>query len=521
MDSTAPFAKPIELDRKIRDNRLAVVAPGSPILFGTPGVDVERGFLMRTQRLLVSFASIVALSCFESTASGQCNPAEVAKHTALDGALNDNFGIIVAMDGDTAIVGAWGADTAGGSDAGAAYAFIRDGVAWTQQAKLTAGDGATNDAFGLSAAISGDTAVVGSFLDDTPSGANAGSAYVFTRSGTVWTQQAKLTANDAATGDSFGISVAIEGDTIVIGAESDDTAGGVDAGSAYVFTRTGTVWTQQAKLTALDAAAGDRFGYSVSLSGNTAVVGAQSDDTAGGSNAGSAYVFTRCGFAWTQQAKLTASDGAGNDTFGVCVSVSGDSVIVGAYTDDTPGGANAGSAYVFTRSGVSWIQQDKLVAADGAAGDQFGVSVAIFGDIALIGAYTDDPPGGIDAGTVYAFARSNDSCGTAWSQQAIVAASDGAAGDVFGYAVALSRDSVVVGAFSDDTAGGVNAGSVYFLSLGCDIDGDGILDANDVCPNNLPGVPVDATGRPLRDCNGDCLYDGADIQCLVDEMLNQ
>lgn len=183
LDSTAPFAKPIELDRKIRDNRLAVVAPGSPILFGTPGVDVERGFLMRTQRLLVSFASIVALSCFESTASGQCNPAEVAKHTALDGALNDNFGIIVAMDGDTAIVGAWGADTAGGSDAGVA-----------------------GEALGYAVALSDDTAVVGAFSDDNGGGANAGAVY-FLMLGCDDDGDGLINANDACPGNSPGVPV--------------------------------------------------------------------------------------------------------------------------------------------------------------------------------------------------------------------------------------------------------------------------------------------------------------------------
>jgi hypothetical protein len=476
---------------------------------------------MRAFQSAIGSVAALCVATGAIQAWGQCAPVEVAKRTATDGALNDNYGIVVALNGDTAVVGAWGADTVNGVDAGAAYVLIRSGGVWTQQSKLIAQDGATNDNFGLTVAVSGDTAVVGASNNTTPAGAGAGAVYVFTRNGTTWSQQAKLIASDGAAGDSFGISVAIEGDTIVIGAESDDTTGGVDAGSAYVFTRSGTFWTQQAKLTASDGAAGDRFGYSAALSGSTAIIGAQGDDTAGGSNAGSAYVFIRCGTVWTQQAKLTASDGAANDLFGVSVAVSGDIAVAGAYTDDTPAGANAGSAYVFTRSGASWVQQAKLTASDAAAGDQFGVSVAIDTDTIVVGAYTDDTPAGADAGSVYVFTRGNDVCAASWTQPAKLTASDGAASDVFGYSVALWRDSVIVGAFSDDTAAGANAGSAYLFSLGCDSDGDGVINSLDACPDNAPGLPVDAAGRPLRDCNGDCLVNGADVQCIADEMLNQ
>ena len=155
--------------------------------------------------------------------------------------------------------------------------FVRSGGAWTQQAKLTASDAAADDRFGISVAVAGDTAVVGAFLDDTLAGTDAGSAYVFVRSGGAWTQQAKLTASDAAADDPFGDSVAVAGDTAVVGA-LDDTLAGTDAGSAYVFVRSGGAWTQQAKLTASDAAADDQFGYSVAVAGDTAVVGAYFDD---------------------------------------------------------------------------------------------------------------------------------------------------------------------------------------------------------------------------------------------------
>ena len=191
----------------------------------------------------------------------------------------------------------------------------------TEIVKLTASDAAAGDWFGRYVAVSGATVVVGAPNDDD-NGSNSGSAYVFVRSGISWSQQAKLTASDAAAFDFFGVSVAISGDTAVVGANFDDGKG-VDSGSAYVFVRSGTTWTEQAKLTASDAAALDQFGIEVSISGDTAVVGAFSDDDSG-SRSGSAYVFVHSGATWTEQAKLTASDAAIDDRFGRSVSVSGD-----------------------------------------------------------------------------------------------------------------------------------------------------------------------------------------------------
>jgi hypothetical protein len=227
--------------------------------------------------------------------------------------------------------------------------FVRSGTAWSEQAHLTASDGAAVDFFGNSAAVSGDTAVVGACNDNTLGGTDAGSAYVFVRSGTVWTQQAHLTASDGAAGDFFGWSVAMSGGTAVVGADGDDTPGGADAGSAYVFVRSGTAWTQQAHLVASDGDAQDVLGYSVAVSGDTAVVGAYGDDTQGGTNAGSAYAFVRSGNAWTQRVHLINPDGADGDFFGTSVGVNRHTVVIGAVADDTPAGDDAGSAYVFWR----------------------------------------------------------------------------------------------------------------------------------------------------------------------------
>jgi hypothetical protein len=405
----------------------------------------------------------------------------------------DYFGYSVAIDSDTAIVGALGDDA--GESTGSAYIFTRSVTGWTQQAKLTAADAAAGDEFGLSVALSGDTAIVGALGDDD-AGSQSGSAYVFTRSGTTWTQQAKLTAADAAAGDYFGISAALSGDTAIVGAHGDDDAGD-SSGSAYVFTRSGSTWTQQAKLTAADGAADDQFGYSVALSGDAAIVGANLDDDAGTAS-GSAYIFTRSVSIWTQQAKLTATDAAAGDRFGFSVALSGDTAIIGAFQDDDTA-SGSGSAYVFTRSGTTWTQQAKLTAADAARSDWFGFSVAIDGDTAIVGAIGDDDAG-TDSGSAYIVTRS----GSTWTQQAKLTVADGASRDSFGRSVALSSDTAIVGAQFYDVLGndfdltgdGERNGEDLGILLGAwgqpgatDLNADGVTNGADL------GLLLGAWGR--------------------------
>jgi N-acetylglucosamine kinase-like BadF-type ATPase len=224
-----------------------------------------------------------------------------------------------------------------------------------EQAKIQASDKEASDEFGWSVSISGDgnTALIGVPREDT-GGDRAGAAYIFTRSGTTWTQQQKIQASDKEQVDRFGYSVFIssDGNTAIVGAHGEDT-GATSAGAAYIFTRSGTTWTQQAKIQASDKEANDQFGYSVSISGggNIAVVGAYLEDT-GGDRAGAAYIFTRSGTTWTQQQKIQASNLEGGDEFGWSVSISsdGNTAIVGARFEDT-GASGAGAAYIFIQSG--------------------------------------------------------------------------------------------------------------------------------------------------------------------------
>jgi hypothetical protein len=386
-----------------------------------------------------------------------CNPvwasdfsgASGFKLIASDGTADDRFGDSVAVDGDTMIVGAYEAELGLDNHQGSAYVFVRSGTNWTAQAKLTASDGTWGNNFGRSVAISGDTVVVGAPAHAVGANDCQGSAYVFVRSGTTWTEQAKLIASDGAPYTYFGVSVAITGDTVVVGAPEYDAA-------AYVFVRSGTTWSQQAKLTATDGTYSDKFGISVGISGETAVVGAWYDDVEDNMQQGSAYVFVRSGTTWTQQAHLNAADGAANDWFGISVAISGDTAVVGARNDDVGANTDQGSAYVFVRSGVTWSQQAHITASDGAANDNFGYSVAISGDTAVVGAYYDDVGGNMDQGSAYVFIEN----GNTWPERAHLTASD-AAFDNFGVSVSINGNTALVGAYSDDVGANTDQGSAY------------------------------------------------------------
>ena len=475
----------------------------------------------------------------------------------------DRFGNSVAIAGDTVVVGAFFEDSnATGIDgdqsdnsadnAGAAYVFVRDGTGnWSQQAYLKASNTGFNDLFGTSVAIVGDTVVVGAPFEDSNatgidgdqsdnSAENAGAAYVFVRDGTGnWSQQAYLKASNSDVFDDFGRSVAITGDTVLVGAPFEDSnATGVNgdeanddldaAGAAYVFVRTGTTWSQQAYLKASNTNSNDRLGGSVAISGDTVVVGApledsnatgvdgdQSDNST--SDAGAAYVFVRDGTGtWSQQAYLKASNPDLDDQFSR-VAISGDTVVVGASNEDSNAtGVNgdesdnsaddAGAAYVFVRDGTgNWSQQAYLKASNTDDFDNFGDSVAITGDTLVVGASDEESNAtGVDgdqsdnsandAGAAYVFVR--DVSGT-WTQQAYLKASNTDSGDQFSFSVAISGETLVVGAWREDSnATGVGgdqsdnsageAGAAYVFDLAFTIGGtvSGLAGTGLVLQNN-------------------------------------
>ncbi len=307
-----------------------------------------------------------------------------------DGAMEMNFGgkgesVALSADTTTAIVGADRADRPNGAESGVAYLFERTDDTWNRQSRLVPDDGDRKDFFGKSVALSADgtLALIGAWGTDTPNPGGGGSAYVFERADGGWTQQAKLVPAEG-TGGAFGSSVtlAADGTRALIGTPADDEPNGQTSGSAYVFTAVEDGWQQRAKLAAADGGPGDYFGGSVTLAGDTALVGAPEADEAHGEAAGSAYVFERADGTWTQQAKLVADDGDGTDLFGVATALSedGSTALCGARVDEDPNGDLAGSAYVFAAAADGWGQQAKLVAADGESHDVFGRSVAMAGD---------------------------------------------------------------------------------------------------------------------------------------------
>ena len=402
--------------------------------------------MAKVQKLFIGVAALVAVF-FLSAAAGWAaiDPSTVQKLLAGDGVSDDRFGLSVSVSGNTAVIGAE-EDDDNGTDSGSAYVFVRNGSGvWTQQAKLLPDDGATEDGFGWSVSISGDTTVIGAYGNDD-NGENSGSAYVFVRNGSgIWTQQAKLLPGDGAEDDYFGSPVFIFADTAVIGAPYDDDNDG-NSGSAYVFVRNGSgVWTQQAKLLPDDGVSGDYFGRSVFLSGDTAVIGAYGDDD-NGYYSGSAYVFVRNGSGiWTQQAKLLPDEGADYDYFGRSVSVSDNTAVIGADGDGGNNGWLSGSAYVFVRNGSGvWTKQAKLLPDDGTDYDRFGVSVSVSGDTAVIGACGSDVTNGYRYGSAYIFVRNGSGV---WTQQAKLLPRSY---DHFGYSVSISGDTAIIGAYGND-----------------------------------------------------------------------
>jgi len=383
-----------------------------------------------------------------------CASADEVKLTASDGEQGDNFGYSVSISGKYAIVGAY-LDADNGVESGSAYIFKYNDTSWIEQAKINASDAALADYFGNSVSISGDYAVVGAIGKDER-GENSGSAYIFKRNGTSWSEQAKINASDGAAADSFGHSVSISGDYVVVGAIGDNDRG-TSSGSAYIFMRNGTSWSEQAKINASDGEEGDSFGHSVSISGDYVIVGAIGKDESG-KNSGSAYIFKRDNTLWIEQAKINASDAAQYDNFGNSVSISGDYAVVGAYYNDERG-ENSGSAYIFKRDETSWNEQAKINANDAAVADYFGHSVSISGEYTVVGAIGDDDRGS-SSGSAYIFKRH----GTSWNEQTKINANDGVKEDNFGYSVSISDEYVVVGAIGDDDKGPFT-GSAYVYNI--------------------------------------------------------
>jgi hypothetical protein len=365
--------------------------------------------------------------------------AQESELLASDAAVGDNFGWSVSVSGSIAVIGAYTKKIGTNTSQGAAYVFTRSGTTWTQQQELTASDGAAGDWFGYSVSLSGTTVVIGAPQKNVGSNVSQGAAYVFALAGSAWSQMQELTTPFSG---NFGWSVALDGSTALIGASGSTVNMNPNQGFAYVYVRSGSTWGQQQQLAASDGVTSDQFGYSVAVSGNTAVVSAANKKVGANASQGAAYVFTRSGSSWTQQQKLTSSDGAANDEFGYSVSLSGSTALIGAPFKKVGTNTSQGAAYVFAGSGSTWSQQQELVSSDGAAGDEFGYSVAVTGSRVLVGAVFKTINSANDQGAAYVFVGS----GTTWTQQQELTASDGTSQNWFGSAVSLNGTTALIGA---------------------------------------------------------------------------
>jgi hypothetical protein len=409
--------------------------------------------------LIVVLAGVLGASCssvetLEPTVSGgeKLESQQQQKISVADPGIGDRFGGAVALSGDTALVGAAEDDIGGlGSDAGSAYVYRQTSSGWALEQKLVAPDGTAQSRFGSSVAIEGDTAVVSS-------GFNAGTAaiYVFSRSGTTWTLRKKLPSPDPTTGRFFSLSLSgarlvgvttkaqlyfrgeprddaswtyeqsvstpiasravVSGDLLVIGYGGEDVGANVDQGAAHVFMYSNAGWTDVQRLTASDGAPNAQFGTALAISGGTLLVG-DSAGTVNGVGRGSAYAFVWSGSTWAQQQKLTAPDGAAGDQFGASLAISGDLALVGAPFHEHNGqNQNHGAAYLYARSGSTWQLKQEVRALDAQNNDNFSNDVALFGNTALIGATNDDGPIFQAQGSAYVFrfpGTLGDPCGAA------------------------------------------------------------------------------------------------------------
>lgn len=411
--------------------------------------------MLTNQRTLLP-ALILTFGCGVAAVNAQnCEIIEVAELLASDAAPGDHFGAS-SIDGDWAVVGTRVGRGTGAEHPGAVYVFQRNGSTWTEIARLTASDGAPDDWFGASVSIDGDFVIVGAPLDTTQDGDRAGSAYIFEKPKSGWrdmTETCKLTASDAAPHDWFGSPVSIDGDFAIVGAPRDDDAGDA-SGSAYVFRRDDR-WVEQQKLTASDAASGDGFG-TCAIDGDIAIVGAWNGTT---SDTGAAYVYHFDEGKWNEVAKLTASDAARGDQFGLSVSINDRTVIVGA-RDNVAGFVDAGSAYVFEFTDSVWVQVAKLTISNPAPNDELGNAVAIDGGLAVVGAARN----GAAPGSVYVFEKPS----SGWQDMTETHELPGPPqNDRFGEGLSIDGQFLFVRAAMHDTTAGTDAGSVYVFSVEC------------------------------------------------------
>lgn len=428
--------------------------------------------LLKTSILLIVAVGLYGLSSIGAAANAAVNTSGAPAHlvatllgsnpivwieqkvTASGGQISDRFGAAVVIDGSTAFVSAPCSHLNPNTlqcGPGAVYVFIRSKGAWTQTAKLTASDGVPGSGFGVAMAVEGATVLIGApGASDGSTG--PGAVYVFSESGGSWMEAAKLSASDSVAGDRFGVSVAFAGTTAVIGEPSATVNSNSGQGAAYVFVNSAGGWNEVQKLTSNNGNADDAFGRSVAVSGGTILVGATS---AGLRTQGAVYVFDESGGAWSQAAEIVVVGGTVGAGFGGSIAFNGALALVGAPSEKVDVNFGQGAAYLFDKQAGTWVQVARLTANDGAAQDFFGFSVALNDGAAIIGEPSANIGGKQRQGAAYVFTSSNGN----WGQTQKLTASDGTEFDHFGGAVALSGTTAIVG------VPGANPDAAYFYGV--------------------------------------------------------
>lgn len=400
--------------------------------------------------------AVILIGTATQTTNAQYAQCET-KLLASDQGEYSNFGYSISLSDDVAIVGACDHNY-NGVWSGTAYIARYDGTNWVEEATLIPSDPQDTQLFGWSVAISGDVAVVGSPYDED-NGPLSGSAFIYRYNGVNWIEETILLPDDFAADGQFGNAVSISGDVVVIGAWQHEH-NGTSTGAAYVFRYDGNRWIQESELLASDGGAGDKFGQSVAISGDVIVVGAPDEQR--GIPAGAAYIFRYDGNSWNQESQLTASDGAAGDKFGYSATISREVVVIGAVIGDGKV-IDSGSAYIYRYDGSNWSEETKLFAHDGVSNDEFGFSVSISGEVVVVGAGYGNGLG-VDSGCAYIYRMD----GPYWIEAGKLLASDGEKYDFFGASVSCSGDVAVAGSpavFDHDT--GIYTGAVYFYNIDC------------------------------------------------------
>ncbi|MFG0283914.1 MAG: GC-type dockerin domain-anchored protein [Phycisphaerales bacterium JB039] len=489
----------------------------------------------------MNLSHAITLTCAlagAAPAGAQCLLEAPDKVIADDARMSARLGTDIDIDGDVMVVGAW-ADSALGSEAGAAYVFRVVEGEWRQEQRLMPDDPKDFANFGNSVAISGDRILVGApEWDKSLAGGGilrkVGKVYVFEYDGLEWVQTATLEASTQAIFDEFGESVDLDGDRAIVGAfMADDACFGepdpfklqnCNSGAAYIFEFDGAGWVERAKLLASDIEQCDKFGNKVAIQGDVAVVAAANEGT--GSVAGSCdplagpgqvYVFRFDGDVWSEEAILNPAGGRIFRRFGEDVAISGERILVGAQGDDAiaPSG---GAAYIYRADPgpEPWALEQKIQGSDTQLGDFIGASVALDGDICAISANFDDYDGFMNAGSGYVFLFD----GAQWIERARVRPFDPASQDFWGHSIALGAGRLAVGSISDDHVV-ADAGSAYIFTGMDDCNANGALDACDIATgvsrdDDGDGIPDECQGC-YADCDGSGALDFFDFLCFQNQ----